>query len=390
MTHILSNGKTRNAVLQAAYVLFWVVLVLTCMLVARANLAESNIVSGFDFLWKSTGWKVGFSLIEFQASDPYWKVLVIGLMNTLFLGVIGLVLATVVGIVVGMARTADNDLANLLGTIYVETFRNIPLIVQVFFWYAVVTRFPGPRNALSYVGDSIFLSSRGIYVPGLNITGLSAFHGIVAFLVALGLIVWVSAARRFRRMERGPKRWLRLAILLGGLIVMLVIFALGRIPHTTMIGIPELKGLAFRDGIRVPPELTALAISMAIYGGAYIAEIVRGGFKSVGHGQVEAAQSLGLTPWQVFSQVRFPLALRAMLPILTNQYIWLIKATTLGIAIGFTDFFMVVSISINQSGQTLELIGILMAGFLIINFGLAAILNRINKTIALKGHQLRA
>jgi ABC-type amino acid transport system permease subunit len=130
-------------------------------------------------------------------------------------------------------------------------------------------------------------------------------------------------------------------------------------------------------------------VAIAIYGGSYIGEIVRGGFKAVGKGQVEAASSLGLTPWQVFTLVRLPLALRAMLPILANQYVWLMKATTMGIAVGFTDFFMITALTINHSGQTLEAIGILMAGFLIINLSLAALFNRINKAIALKGNQLR-
>lgn len=390
MMHILSSQKVRGAVLQALYLSFWAGLITTFVLVARSNLAESNIVSGFDFLWKSTGWKIGFSLIEFKASDTYMKALLVGVMNTLFLGVIGLVLATVVGMIVGMARTAANDLANLLGTIYVETFRNIPLIVQVFFWYAVMTRFPPPKQALSYGADTLLLSSRGVYFPGLNVTGLAALIAIIVLLVAVGLIVWVTAARRFRKMEPRTKLRLRAMMLLAGTALAALCLALGRIPETPLVSIPALKGFAHRGGIRVPPELSALAISMAIYGGAYIGEIVRGGFKSVGRGQIEAAQSIGLSPWQTFTQVRFPLALRAMLPILTNQYVWLIKATTMGIAIGFSDFFMIVSISINQSGQTLELIGILMGGFLIINFSLAAILNRINRAIAIKGYQMRA
>ncbi len=383
-----NNIKLRNAVLQILYVGGFVALIATLIVMGRTNLQEQGIISGFDFLWKATGWEVSFSLIEFTSRDPYWLVLVVGLLNTLFLGVIGLVLATVIGVIIGMARTSANDLARLLGAIYVEIFRNIPLIVQVFFWYAVVTRFPGPRQAIN-VGDSLFLSSRGFYGPGLNITGLSAFLGIVAFLAGLGVIIWVSGAQRFRRIEPARKSRLRWLILLGTIVVTTVIFWIGRLPDTTLVSMPALKGLNFRGGIRISTELSAMAISIAIYGGAYIAEIVRGGFNSVGRGQIEAAQSVGLTNWQVFSRIRFPLALRAMLPILTNQYVWLIKATTMGIAIGFTDFFMVVSTAINQSGQTLELLGILMGGFLIINFTLAAVLNRINRAIALKGDQLR-
>jgi len=141
-------------------------------------------------------------------------------------------------------------------------------------------------------------------------------------------------------------------------------------------------------GVRVDPMTAAIA-SIVINSGAYIAEIVRGGFKAVGKGQMEAALSLGLSPWRVFTLVRLPLALRAMLPILANQYVWLMKATTMGIAVGFTDFFMIVALTINHSGQTLEVIGILMAGFLAINLSLAAVFNRINKAIALKGNQLR-
>ncbi|MCZ4291634.1 ABC transporter permease subunit [Hoeflea alexandrii] len=153
---------------------------------------------------------------------------------------------------------------------------------------------------------------------------------------------------------------------------------------------PELRGLNIRDGIRIPPEFLSLLIGMAIYGGAYIAEIIRAGFLSVGKGQAEAAQSLGLTPWQVFSRVRLPLAIRAVLPTLINQYVWLFKATTLGIVVGYTDFFAVISVSINQAGQTLELIGILMLGFLIMNNTIAFLLNRVNDAIALKGSQLRS
>ncbi|PVA11030.1 ABC transporter permease [Pelagivirga sediminicola] len=389
MLTVWNNIKLRNALLQIFYVGGFVALVATLIVMGRTNLQEQGIISGFDFLWKSTGWDVSFSLIEFTSRDPYWLVLVVGILNTLFLGIIGLVLATVIGVVIGMARTSENDLARLLGAIYVEVFRNIPLIVQVFFWYAVVTRFPGPRQAIN-LADSVFLSSRGLYAPGLNITGLSAFLGILAFLAGLGVIVWISAAQRFRRMEPAHKARLRWLILLGAIIATGVIFWAGRLPDTALVSMPALKGLNFRGGIRISTELSAMAISIAIYGGAYIAEIVRGGFKSVGRGQIEAAQSVGLTNWQVFSRVRFPLALRAMLPILTNQYVWLIKATTMGIAIGFADFFMVVSTAINQSGQTLELLGILMGGFLLINFSLAAVLNRINRAIALKGDGLRS
>ena len=153
---------------------------------------------------------------------------------------------------------------------------------------------------------------------------------------------------------------------------------------------PVLRGLNLSGGLRLSPEFTTLVVAMAIYGGTYIGEIVRGGFLAAGKGQVEAGSALGLSGWQVFSRVPFPLALRAVLPILTNQYVGLLKATTPGIAVGFTDFFMIDVLAINHSGQTVEAMGILMAGFLTINLTLAAVFNRINRAIALKGHQLKA
>ncbi len=388
MPKFFQSQKTRRTVVQILFVGILAIVFYSFITTAKQNLESQGIVSGFDFLTRSTGWDVGFSLLPYSPNDPYWRVLLIGFLNTIFLGIIGLTLATVIGVVIGIARTSENRLFNLIGVIYVESFRNVPLIVQVFFWYALATRLPGPRQAIIY-GDSIILSSRGLYFPGLNVTSLSAFISIVSIAVAMGFVVWVSAARRFSRVERPAKRRLRILILAIGIAIGIVVLWLGRVPDTNIISFPALKGLNFKGGIRVSPELSAMAFAIAIYGGAYIAEIVRGGFQSVGRGQVEAAMSVGLSSWQIFSNVRFPLAFRSMLPILTNQYVWLIKATTMGIAVGFTDFFMIVSISINQSGQTIELIGTLMAGFLLINFSLAAILNHLNRAIALKGSQLR-
>lgn len=388
MKKVWRDQGTRDAALQAVFLAALLGLVLAAILVTRANFERLGLASGFGFLFETTGWDIGFSLLDYTATDPYWRVLLVGVLNTLFLGIIGLALATIVGLSVGMARTSANDLARLLGALYVETFRNVPLIVQVFFWYAVITRFPGPRQALNY-GDVVFLSSRGLYLPGLNVTGLSAFLAIAAFLLAIGLVVWIGMAQRFSRAEPAVRARLRLAVLAPALVAIIALLWWGHIPDTALVSIPALTGLNFSGGLQVPPELAALAVSIAIYGGAYIGEIVRGGFKAVGKGQIEAARSMGLTPFQTFRTVRFPLALRAMMPILTNQYVWLIKATTMGIAIGFADFFMIVSISINQSGHTMELIAILMGGFLIINFTLAALLNRFNRAIALESDRLR-
>ncbi|MBZ9657627.1 ABC transporter permease subunit [Mesorhizobium sp. ESP-6-4] len=386
MVSLLRNQKVRSALLQVVYVGSLAALVLAGIIIARRNLAEQGITSGFDFLYKSTGWDVNFSLLPATANDPYWWFFLIGIINTLFLGCTGLILATLVGTIVGLARTSSNELARLLGRTYVDIFRNIPLILQVFFWYALITHLPTPRAAHEAWG--FLLTSRGLYVPAPNVGGMAMALATSAVIAAIALPVWLGRTSRLSQ-PFGQRATIQLAGAAAALACAAIVLMVGRLPDAPLLDFPALEGLNLRGGLRVPPEFSALAIAIAIYGGSYIAEIVRGGFKSVGMGQMEAARSLGLSPWRVFTLVRLPLALRAMLPILANQYVWLMKATTMGIAVGFTDFFMIVALTINHSGQTLEVIGILMGGFLAINLSLAAVFNRINKAIALKGNQLR-
>lgn len=355
---------------------------------AQQSLVDQNITSGFGFLWRSTGWDVGFSLIPYTINDPYWKVILVGILNTLFLGSIGLALATIIGVCIGALRTSRNPVMSFFGTCYVETIRNVPLILQAFFWYAIFTHLPGPKQALD-LGGLFFLSARGIMMPGLNV---SQSYGLLAGLaLLLGLVVALAfrlAPRPTIARRVAYPKYSRYA-LLGGVALAIVILFLGRNSDLGLIQRPELKGLNFVGGIRVSPEFAALLTAMSLYGGAFLGEIIRAGFMSVSRGQIEAAHALGLSGFQVFSKVRLPLALRTVLPTLTNQYVWLLKATTMGIAVGFADFFLVVSTAINQSGQTLELIFILMAGFLIINNTLAAGMNFINRRIKLRGTQLR-
>lgn len=387
MVRLLQNQKVRNALLQAGFVGLVAFIVIAGVLTAHRNLIDQGVVSGFGFLFKSTGWDINFSLFPVSAGDPYWWFFVNGVVNTLFLGMFGLLAATMIGALVGIASTSSNESAQLLGRTYVDFFRNIPLILQVIFWYAVITRLPPPRNAMEFAG--FLVSNRGAYAPWLNVSVPAILVAVLCLLAALVVPAWLG---RTERLETSPER--RLPLKLGAAALLVVCAAaalwLGRIPGLPFLDPPALQGLNVRGGLRIPPEFTALLIAMGIYGGAYIGEIVRGGFKAVGYGQVEAAQSLGLSPWRTFTLVRLPLALRAMLPILANQYVWLIKATTMGIVVGFTDFFMITAVTINHSGQTLEAIFILMGGFLIINLTIAAIFNRINKAIALKGNQSRA
>ncbi|QJR20726.1 ABC transporter permease subunit [Pelagibacterium halotolerans] len=330
---------------------------------------------------------MSFSILPTDRTDPYWWYLLVGLANTLFLAVIGLAGATIFGGLVGLALIAPNRPLNLIGTIYVEIFRNIPLILQIFFWYSLTTLLPSPRNAGALAG--VFFTGRGIYLPGLNVAGWSiALFWVVIFATVMAF-VWFMAAKRFRKLEPGQRRRIPVAIIAVGLALAAIVLFLGHPAGTPWLAIPEPQGLNIRGGYRIQPELYALAFAIAVAGGASVAEIFRGGFKAVGSGHAEAAYALGLSGWQTFSRVRFPLAMRAMLPSLSNQFVWLVKATTLGLIVGYTDLFAVVVSSITQSGQTFEFMAILMVAFILINFSLANVFNRINDAARLKGHQTR-
>lgn len=379
------SRRTRRIVVQAGFAALLATVIVAATLTAQANLAAQGLTSGFGFLSKATGWEMNFTLLPTAPTDDYGWFLLMGLLNTLFMGTVGLAGASVLGLGLGLMRSGQNPAARLLATIYIELFRNLPLILQLFFWYALANALPGPRQAI--VAGGMLISSRGIYLPGLQVGQGAVALALLALVLGLGLALWVLAARRFRRMEPAQQRGLALGAFGFGVALAVVALVSGHAPSTPWLTLPALEGLKIEGGIRLQPEVYCLAIAITTYGAAYVAEIVRGGFKAVGRGQMEAAQALGLSPWQVFARVRLPLAFRAMLPILINQYVWLIKATTLGIAVGFSDFFMVIASSITHSGQTLEFIAILMGGFLAINFTLAAVLNRVNRAIALKGHQ---
>ena len=387
MSAILKNKRIRDRVFQTAFVGGLVLLILVMVLTARHNLNAQGLTSGFGFLERTTGWRISFSLIDYSTSSTYARAIAVGLLNSLFLGALTLPLATLIGVAIGVMRTSGNGMAELIGTIYVEIFRNVPLILQLFFWYAILLALPSPRDAEPILG-SIALTGRGIYVPGLNVSGGAVLVGVMILLAGVGLALWAAKTRwsLADRAQAGREKGI-LWLAVGALIV--VALWVGRLPETPLVTLPEARGLNFDGGIRISPELMACVIAISIYGGAYIAEIIRSGFNAVPRGMREAGHALGLSKFNIFSRIRLPLAVRIVMPTLINQYVWLFKATTIGIAISFADFFMVISTSINQSGQTLELIGILMGGFLVINYTLAWVLNRVNDAIALRGTQLR-
>ncbi|WP_272011024.1 ABC transporter permease subunit [Roseovarius sp. ZX-A-9] len=370
------------------FVLAVIGVLIAAVSVASKNISAQGMSAGFGFLERSTGFNIGFSVIEYSSNSSYGRLITVGIVNTVLLGTIGIVLANIVGLSVAMLRTASNESLRLLGAIYVETFRNVPLILQAIFWYSIVTNLPSPREAINPFAG-VFLTSRGFFLPWINVHGWAIAIAMASIVAGLILSLWIGRSRRGAQIAVGRRKALRRGVWTVCGVVVVVALIQGRIPETSFVTVPQVKGLNFRGGISLPPEMSALMIAITLYGGAYISEIVRAGLQSVSRGQTEAAQSLGISAWHIFTRIRLPLAFRAVLPSLTNQYVWLFKATTLGIAVGYTDLFAVISVSINQSGQTFELIGILMLAFLIMNNAISFTFNQINRAIAIRGTQNR-
>ncbi|SNT75632.1 ABC transporter permease subunit [Paracoccus seriniphilus] len=379
----MTSLRFRNNLIQIAFLSLLVLLAVSFVVIAGRNMAAQGITSGFGFLERATGWDVGFSLLPFSIRDPYWWTLLIGFLNTLFVGYFSIIFATLVGLVVAMMRISGNPVLNLVSLGYVELIRNIPPILQVLAWYGVFSALPAPKQAIQ-LGDSIFLSARGLFVPVLNVHPWALLAISLVVLVMVGLLCWVAFGRRFLFRPRSVRLKMQGATVIGAMLAVAAIILVSRIPDMPLLSVPELKGFNFRGGISVSPELATILVATTIYGSAYVAEIVRGGFLSVPEGQIEAGRALGMPPWKIFACIQLPITIRNVIPMMTNFYVWLIKATTLGIAIGFSDLFMVVASAINQSGQTIELIIILAASFWLLNGVIVAGMNRIDARLRVK------
>ncbi|MET1416488.1 ABC transporter permease subunit [Roseibium sp. HPY-6] len=366
----------RDMLVQALLVVFVVLVIWVAISTAHTNLTELNMTSGFGFLERATGWSYSFSLIDRSIDDSYSRTLLIGFLNTLFLGLICIVLSTILGFAIGTARDARQLGLNALATVYIQLFRNLPLILQLVFWYAVLIHMPGPRQAFT-MGEVAFLSNRGLMLPGFNVSP--------TVVLAMFAVIALLAVVIFRQKSLQPVQKLLLWLVSGSGAMLLLawIFAPA---DSSIFSIPAQQGLRFRGGIGVPIELVAMILAITLYGSAYIAEVVRGGLNEVPSGLTEAGKALGLSSRAIWFHVKMPMALRTIMPPLGNQWIFIMKATTLGVAIGFSDLFYIVSTSITQSGQTLELMGLLMLSFLLINYSLAQLVNFMNARLALKGH----
>lgn len=346
---------------------------------AERNMAARGLQFGFGFLDRSAGIPIGEAVINYTPQDSYARALAVGITNTLRVAVVGIVLATILGVFLGLARLSGNPLLRGLTGAYVEVIRNTPLVLQLVFWQALILQLPSVRQALNPL-PGVFLSQRGVKLPALLAD--PALGWFVAAIAAAVLGWWLLLRReRARQMatgERRPTVLPGLAMLLG--LPLASVLLVG--PPT--VEWPELTGFNFEGGLTLSPEFFALLIGLVLYTAAFIAEIVRSGIQAVAKGQWEAARALGLAPGRIMRLVILPQAMRVIIPPLTSQYLNLTKNSSLALVIGYPDLVSVANTSINQTGQAIEVIALFMAVYLIISLATSMAMNVYNSAVALK------
>ncbi|MBK1661822.1 amino acid ABC transporter permease [Paracraurococcus ruber] len=343
------------------------------------NLEVRRIATGFGFLQREAGLPIAESLIEYSPTDTYLRALTVGLLNTLKVAVVGMVLATILGTLIGIARLSKNWLLSKVAAVYVEVIRDLPLLLQLLFWYAILQALPGPRQAMQPVAG-VFLSNRGLKLPWIEWQDAHSFALIAFLLGAAGTWLYRRQALA-KRMRDGQPRpvW---PVALGGMLVLpLAVWAGFGAPWT--VDWPALRGFNFRGGLNVSPEYFALLLGLVLYTAGFIAEIVRAGIQAVPHGQWEAAQALGLHPGQVLKQIVLPQALRVIIPPMTSQYLNITKNSSLAVAIGYQDIVSIANTTLNQTGQAIEGIAIIMLVYLSISLSISLFMNWYNARIAL-------
>lgn len=341
------------------------------------NMEQRGITTGFGFLSNAAGFGILQSLIPYDETYTYGRTFFVGLLNTLLVAGLGIFLATFIGFFVGVARLSRNWLVARLATVYIETFRNIPLLLQIMFWYFAVLRpLPLPRQSLN-VGDAVFLNNRGLFLPrpvtedGFGLVWLALLAAIIGVLF---LARWAHK-RQDATGQSFPIYSVGTALILG---VPLLVFLISGAPMH--FDYPALKGFNFKGGLEVIPELAALVLALSIYTGAFIAEAVRSGILSVTHGQTEAAYALGLRPQVTLKLVIIPQAMRVIIPQLTSQYLNLTKNSSLATAIGYPDLVNVFAgTTLNQTGQAVEVIAMTMGVYLTISLLISMFMNWYNK-----------
>jgi general L-amino acid transport system permease protein len=352
------------------------------LILLAANVSETmqriGISPGFDFLWRSTSFEIGESSIPFSASDPYIRAILVGLINTLKVSLFGCLLATILGVVIGIAGLSGNLLLAALVRWYVEIIRNTPLLLQLFFWISLAKAFPAPRQATGLFG-SIYLTNRGVYVPSVSIEGL-----VIGAPGAFAILAATYAILLFILLRAGNLNGRNAAF--AGIAILAASVAFLQLAGSDIVfEVPALAGFNIRGGYNLTPEFAALLTGLVVKFSAAIAEIVRAGIQSVNRGQWEAAKALGLHNGQIMRLVVLPQALRVITPLTTSSYLDLTKDSSLAVAIGYPDLVSIVNTTANTTGQSLEALLILIGTYLAINLAVSAMMNEYNRRVALKG-----
>jgi general L-amino acid transport system permease protein len=345
-----------------------------------ANLERQSVATGFGFLNKESSFEIGESLIPYSAASSYGRALIVGALNTLLVSFIGIILTVILGTFIGIARLSTNWLVSKMASIYIEVLQDIPILLQLFFWYALFYEIlPGPRQALNPFAG-VFLCNRGLVFA---IPEFKATHAYMGFAFLAGCIV-IYFLRRWAG-QRQAKTGLIFPVFRVSVGILLlfpfITWLVGGAP--TAMSVPELKGFNFQGGLNVSPEFAALLLGLVLYTAAFVAEAVRAGIQAVSKGQREAAMSIGLKSGQVLQLVILPQALRVIIPPLTSQMLSLTKNSSLAVAIGYPDFVSVANTTMNQTGQSLEGVALIMAVYLIFSLSTSAFMNWYNKKVKL-------
>ncbi|MGY3696536.1 general L-amino acid transport system permease protein [Bradyrhizobium sp. USDA 3240] len=367
--------------------LFWQVLVVAIAVAIVAwlwsnavhNLSVRRISTGFAFLGREAGMPIADSWIDYSPKNTYLRAFIVGIVNTLRVAVIGIVLATVIGTLVGIARLSSNWLLARLAAVYVEVLRDLPLLLQLLFWYVLMQGLPAARQAWKPV-EGVFLSNRGLILPSVPLHEANwwTILALVAGLITLHLIRRRLVAQQMLDGRARPAWPYAL-----GLVVALPLLVSWLLSASWSIMLPELRGFNFVGGLTLAPEYFALLIALVTYTSAFIAEIVRSGIQAVPHGQSEAAKALGLKRGFVLQHIVLPQALRVIIPPMTSQYLNLTKNSSLAVAVGYQDIVSIANTTLNQTGQAIESIALIMMVFLTISLGISLFMNWYNARIAL-------
>ena len=380
------SQRIKNIIPQLLALLFVVAIIAFFTINAQLNMDERGIDFGYGFLSQESSFDVQFSLIEYDGSHSYAKAYLVGLLNTILVSVLGIIFCTIIGVIVGVARLSPNYLIRNTAAWYVEFFRNVPLLLQIFFWYyAALRALPLPENTQPLFGVT-YLTVKGYYIPRLIWENFDIL--IYSILAAIISIVFIKNYAKKLQEEKGQQLPVFLISIALLLIFPAVTFVTGMVQLE--VALPVLKQLSktsfiYAEGLSIPPELLALVLALSLYTATFVAECVRAGIQGISKGQKEAAASVGLTPNQILKLVIMPQALRIIIPPTTNQYLNLTKNSSLAAAIAYPDLVLVFAgTALMQTGRAIEIVSITMLTYLTLSLSISILMNWYNKKIAIK------